>query len=62
MKFGICLEQCYVRIMQQAIVDFVDGGSKAEAKEFDGLNARNGLQVTARKKKKKKIGNLCPTI
>lgn len=53
-------EQCYVRIMQQAIVDFVDGGSKAEAKEFDGLNARNGLQVTARKKKK--IGNLCPTI
>lgn len=46
-------EQCNVRIMQQAIVDFVDGGSRAEAKEFNGLNARNGLQVTARKKKKK---------
>ena len=45
-------EQCNVRIMQQAIVDFVDGGSRAEAKEFNGLNARNGLQVTARKKKK----------
>ena len=44
-------EQCNVRIMQQAIVDFVDGGSRAEAKEFNGLNARNGLQVTARKKK-----------
>ena len=52
--------------MQQAIVDFEDGGSRAQAKEFNGLNARNGLEVTARKKekekKKKKTGNLCPTI
>ena len=37
--------------MQQAIVDFEDGGSRAQAKEFNGLNARNGLEVTARKKK-----------
>ena len=49
--------------MQQAIVDFDDGGSRAQAKEFNGLNARNGLEVTARKKEKeKKSGNLCPTI
>ena len=40
--------------MQQAIVDFEDGGSRAQAKEFNGLNARNGLEVTARKKKKRK--------
>ena len=25
--------------MQQAIVDFEDGGSRAQAKEFNGLNA-----------------------
>ena len=43
--------------MQQAIVDFDDGGSRAQAKEFNGLNARNGLEVTARKKEKeKKVG------
>ena len=40
--------------MQQAIVDFEDGGSRAQAKEFNGLNARNGLEVTARKKEKEK--------
>ena len=40
--------------MQQAIVDFEDGGSRAQAKEFNGRNARNGLEVTARKKKKRK--------
>ena len=40
--------------MQQAIVDFEDGGSRAQAKEFNGLNARNGLEVTAIKKEKQK--------
>ena len=43
--------------MQQAIVDFEDGGSRAQAKEFNGLNARNGLEVTAIKKEKEKKKN-----
>ena len=48
-------EQCNVRI-QQAIIDFEDGGRGAQAQEFNSLNVRNGAEVTA----SKNCGDLSP--